>query len=88
MSTDDLDIMRGTSCHAADECDFDETCPLFAVCCRAEAEAMRDAVRADVLAAFNLKPWHVGLAPAPPLTRWQRCTRPLLRAWLKITRRW
>ena len=28
------------------------------------------------------------LAEPPRLTRWQRWTRPLLRAWLKITRRW
>jgi len=37
---------------------------------------------------LGVEPWMLGLAPAPPVSRWQRLTRPLRRAWLKITRRW
>lgn len=40
-----------------------------------EHDAMREAVRADILRAFGLKPWHIGLAPVPRHIRiWRTVT--------------
>lgn len=40
---------------------------------------------ADILYAFDLEPWQVGLAPPPRRIRWRA---PFVRAWLKLTGRW
>ena len=45
----------------------------------------REQARADILAAFDVKPWAVGLAPVP---RWIRIRAPFMRLWLRITGRW
>lgn len=39
-------------------------------------------LRQRTLDAFGLKPWQLGLAPAPRLVRW---TRPLRRAWYALS---
>lgn len=40
-----------------------------------EHDAMREAVRADVVRAYGLKPWDIGLAPVPRRIRiWRKIT--------------
>ena len=48
-------------------------------------DALREELRDDILMAFDVKRWHVGLAPVP---RWIRIRAPFMRLWLRITGRW
>jgi len=50
-----------------------------------EAQAVHDALQQEIMRAFDVKPWHIGLAPVP---RWVRIRAPFMRAWLKVTRQW